>query len=518
MKDSSINILIIEDYPEHIKLVSRMLENCSSQSFNLASAGRLDEGISIIASARFDAILLDLTLPDSYGLEGLEKISSQFPDIPVIVLTALDDESMELQAMQKNSWDYLVKGQINTNLLVHAIRYAIERKKKENELRNANRILSALSESSQAMLYSQNETSYLRQICRIIVKNCGYSAAWVGYRVDDEGKTIRPMAYHGVKHEYMETVCKTWEDSVCGNTPAGMAIRTGKLCLCQNIDSCSWYKPWVQETIEHGYSSAIAIPLKTRDGAFGAITAFSDETNPFTEKEVQMLSEISADLVYGISAIKTRNLQEKTEKELKESERRMAALLNATTESIWLMNTDGCILASNEIAAKRLGLNAEFLKGKIYFDYLPGSVAKTRRHKMEEVINTGKPLRFQDERSGLIFSHSLFPVRDESGNIQSIAVFSNDITDSKRVEEVLQRDKDTLEKMVQEQAHEYSRAQIELERARRLSDIGRLASTVAHELRNPLATIKTAVFNIQRKAGSPLIERHIANINKKILE
>src|SRR3989339_1158753 len=171
MKDSSINILIIEDYPEHIKLVSRMLENCSSQSFNLASAGRLDEGISIIASARFDAILLDLTLPDSYGLEGLEKISSQFPDIPVIVLTALDDESMELQAMQKNSWDYLVKGQINTNLLVHAIRYAIERKKKENELRNANRILSALSESSQAMLYSQNETSYLRQICRIIVKN-----------------------------------------------------------------------------------------------------------------------------------------------------------------------------------------------------------------------------------------------------------------------------------------------------------------------------------------------------------
>lgn len=104
------------------------------------------------------------------------------------------------------------------------------------------------------------------------------------------------------------------------------------------------------------------------------------------------------------------------------------------------------------------------------------------------------------------------------GHTPAVIEAVNDITDMKKAEEILERDKTTFEEIVRDRTRELLRAELELENARRLSDIGALSATVAHELRNPLGVIRTAVYNIRRKSQNPLLESHISNIEKKVLE
>lgn len=109
------------------------------------------------------------------------------------------------------------------------------------------------------------------------------------------------------------------------------------------------------------------------------------------------------------------------------------------------------------------------------------------------------------------------PLKNPDGLVSRLVIL-RDITDRKKAESILKRDKDAFEKQFEEKTRELFTAQAELEKARRLSDIGALAATVAHELRNPLAAIKIAAHNIKKKAENQNLDKHLANIDKKISE
>lgn len=107
---------------------------------------------------------------------------------------------------------------------------------------------------------------------------------------------------------------------------------------------------------------------------------------------------------------------------------------------------------------------------------------------------------------------------DEKGSLLTGFGITQDITEKKDANEILQRNKEILEQLVKEKTADLMEAHRELDRAKRLADIGVLAATVAHELRNPLAAIGIAAFNIKRKAGNPDLDKHLVNIDKKVAE
>jgi signal transduction histidine kinase len=112
----------------------------------------MKEALALSSADKSDVVLLDLDLPDCKGLAGLEKIQASDPDLPVIVLTGLNDEETGLRAVGKNAQDYLVKGQIQKDLLARSLRYAVERKRIETMLQTANQKLKELSERKSAFV------------------------------------------------------------------------------------------------------------------------------------------------------------------------------------------------------------------------------------------------------------------------------------------------------------------------------------------------------------------------------
>jgi len=122
-----INILLIEDNPGDIRLIQELIKEIGNGQFNLLFKDNLADGMQIHNEEIFDVILLDLSLPDSEGLQTLERILTKTSDVPIIVFTETDDQILAIESVKSGAQDYLIKGKVNGILLERSIFYSIER-------------------------------------------------------------------------------------------------------------------------------------------------------------------------------------------------------------------------------------------------------------------------------------------------------------------------------------------------------------------------------------------------------
>lgn len=140
MNNSRIHILLIEDNPMDAQLIRDLLADAMQNQrnpthFQLNHVRRLEDGLQKIRQQIFDIIILDLSLPDSFGLGTFSRVADVAPNTPIVLLTGIDDELLALDAMQQGAQDYLVKNDVNSSaFLSRAIRYAIERHRLVSEL------------------------------------------------------------------------------------------------------------------------------------------------------------------------------------------------------------------------------------------------------------------------------------------------------------------------------------------------------------------------------------------------
>ncbi|MDJ0576376.1 MAG: hybrid sensor histidine kinase/response regulator [Xenococcaceae cyanobacterium MO_234.B1] len=139
--ESDVKILLVEDDLAEARLLHEVLKNFHLNKFNLVHVTRLGEALNHLEQAPFDVILLDLTLPDSHGLDSLRTIVSFAPKLPVVVLTNTNDDKLAIESVRQGAQDYLVKRNINAEGLVRSLQYAIERKRVTETLMQANETL-----------------------------------------------------------------------------------------------------------------------------------------------------------------------------------------------------------------------------------------------------------------------------------------------------------------------------------------------------------------------------------------
>jgi putative nucleotidyltransferase with HDIG domain len=160
MFQKALRVLLVEDNPHDALLVRQYLAKLSAVRVDLEHCHRLAEALAHLTKEQssIDVVLLDLGLPDSQNLKTFEAIHLQAPQIPIVVLSGLEDENLAIEAVRAGAQDYLVKGQVNADLLLRAMRYSVERMKTEEALRRTRDELETRVKERTVELVLANET------------------------------------------------------------------------------------------------------------------------------------------------------------------------------------------------------------------------------------------------------------------------------------------------------------------------------------------------------------------------
>ena len=275
---------------------------------------------------------------------------------------------------------------------ISMVRDITERKRAEQELRRVNRTLQTISKCNQVTVRAADECHLLDNICGILVRSGGYRMAWVGYAENDEGKSVRPVAHAGFEEGYLQTASITWADTESGREPTGAAIRTGKPVVARDIQADHSLAPWREEALKRGYASTIALPVLLNAHVLGALTIYAEEPDAFDSEEIQLLTQLSNDLTYGIQALRTGAERNRAEAALRQSETTLRSVLKAAPVGICIMK-DRVSQSANDLWYEIIGYTEAELLGQT-----------TRRlyESEEEYERVGRELYTEVPKRGLI--------------------------------------------------------------------------------------------------------------------
>jgi PAS domain S-box-containing protein len=174
MKSGPLQILLIEDNPGDARLVKEALSEINSP-VEMTHSVRLQEGLRRAAEKRFDVLLLDLSLPDASGLDTVRQADKALPEVPIIVLTGFNDEAFSISVVHEGAQDFLAKGQFDGALLMRSIRYAIERKQSQKDLKASREFALNIIDSSLDMIIAINRDGNILEFNKAAQKTFGYS-------------------------------------------------------------------------------------------------------------------------------------------------------------------------------------------------------------------------------------------------------------------------------------------------------------------------------------------------------
>ncbi len=439
-------VLLIEDNQGDARLMREYLADSAGASFSLEHVPTLTEGLARLSAGGIDLVLLDLSLPDSPMAETFKRAHAAAPQVPIIVMSGLDDEKHAIETVQEGAQDYLVKAYVDTRLLVHAMRYAIERKRAEEALAHERDLLHTLLDNLPDRIYFKDAQSRFTRISKAVAEQFK-----IGHPREAMGKTDGD--FFSAEHAEMARKDET------------QVMESAKPILGK-IE---------REVLPDGsvtWALTSKLPLKNRQGK--VIGNFG----------------ISRD----ITEIKKIEERLDTERDL------LRSLIDNLPDYIYVKDTEGRYKLDNIAHRRWLGADAESeVIGKLVSDFFPPDAVADFSTDDAKVIHSGHPLLNREElvadRFGNQRWHSTtkVPIRNTEGKVTGLVGISRDITERKLAGEEIARHKDELQRTLSElqRSHDDLKStQFQLIQAEKMQSIGRLAAGVAHEVKNPLGILR----------------------------
>lgn len=290
MNDRHLKILLIEDNPGDVRLIREMLAEAKNGPFDLECADRLSTGLERLAEGDINVVLLDLGLPDCQGLDTLSKVLTEPPGVPVIVvLTALDDEQLAVKAVREGAQDYLVKGQVDGNLLVRAMHYAIERQRTENVLRRRNHELALLNRVGQELVATLDLQQVAELLLQTVTEVVGAQGAslWLWDEEHEGWLTCRVTSYHKQNHSPVNLRLRP------GQGIAGWVAHKGESIIVVNTQDDERFFRGIDEQTGFHTTSLLAVPLRIRKAVVGVLEVVNKWHDAFDEDDLALVETLA---------------------------------------------------------------------------------------------------------------------------------------------------------------------------------------------------------------------------------
>ncbi|MEH2112318.1 hybrid sensor histidine kinase/response regulator [Nostoc sp.] len=393
MAGENIKVLLVEDNPGDVLLLQELFKEVTTVVVELMPVERLYEAVNYLTNEIFDVILLDLSLPDSQGLQTFVIAHNQAKATPIIVLTGINDETLATRAMQQGAQDYLVKGQVTGDLLVRSMRYAIERQQADNALRQSEERFRVALKNSPIFVYNQD-------------RDLRYT--WV---------------YNPPSGLTVEKILGKQDLDIIPVEDAQHLITIKRRVLTTGIGTREEVSITIQDTTR--YYDLTVEPLRNETQEIVGVTCASID-----------ISERQAALRDQQAALRDRKLAE-------EKIREQAALLDVTTDAICVRDLSNQIIFWNKGAETLYGWQATEAWGKNASELLYDEPSPEVEAALLQVISQGKwqgeltKLTKNDKEILVASRWSL--ICDEQGKPKSILTVDTDITEKKHLEAQLFR-------------------------------------------------------------------------------
>ena len=328
-----------------------------------------------------------------------------------------------------------------------------DQKETEDKLVQLNQALQTLHQCNLALIHATDEQELLNSICRILAEFGGFRMVWVGYRQNDEEKSIRPVAHAGQENGYLQDAAISWGDNDRGYGPSGTALRTGKPAWAKDIRDEQKFASWQERALARGYASSLALPLISRDETFGVLSLYSAEPGKFNEETFEQYLELAENLAYGIATLRTREDRKRTEEALRRSEAYLAEGQRLSHTGSWAWNV-----------ARQENVYWSDEQYRIYgFD--PQHDPSTYKAAFERIHPEDRPEFLKRLEKALAGKHDFevgyrvllpdgtmkhlqtvgHPVLNDAGEVEELVGTGVDVTEQKRAEGLLSAEKRALE-------------------------------------------------------------------------
>ncbi len=407
MNDDTIRVLLVEDSATEARLVQGILAQAAPHAghFSVEWTDSLSASLERLDQGGFDAVLLDLVLPDSQGLDTFLRLREHAPRLPIIVLSGLDDEGLAVEAVRRGAQDYLVKGQADSRLLTRSIRYAVERSRSEALRRQSEARLGIISELTSDFAYV--------------------------FRLEPDGRLVL---------EWLSDAFRR----ITGFTADDLRLRGGWRALIHPDDLSLAEEQG--RAILSGRAATAELRIVTRDG----------ET-----RWLRSVGRLEGEAERGGSVRLVGAAQDITaQKEAEEALRREHDLLSQITETspagIVVVDRQGQIIFANPYMLRTLGLTRDEITQRAYnapewhitdFD---GNPFPDEQLPFRQVMATGRPVH--DIRHAIewpsgqrrFLSINAAPLVDASGQVEGVAATVEDVTERIEAERKLRQSEATL--------------------------------------------------------------------------